>query len=134
MENNNLVLSRVVVWIIGIVSMVLLEVNNILSWADVCSIGITFSVLIFYMESRFAICFTMLAAFFILIGHYFPLVSLHSEVDFELMNRFQSAIGRGINIWLNAFIYLFIAFISLLTFFVLSAIAYDIKFKRLRGR
>ena len=107
MENNKLVLSRVVVWIIGIVSMVLLEMNNILSWADVCSIGITFSVLIFYMESRFAICFTMLAAFFILIGHYFPLVSLHSEVDFELMNRFQSAIGRGINIVVECF-YLFV--------------------------
>ncbi len=132
MENSNLALSRMVSFVIGIVFLVIMQVNGILSLADNCFIGITFAVLIFTIGVRWAIGLTMLASFFLLLGHYCPLVSLHSEIDFSLMNGVQSAIGRGINILLNTGIYLLFVIISILAVCFLLILGDNLRYRRFR--
>lgn len=132
MENNNLALGRMVSFVVGMVFLVIMQVNGILSFVDNCFIGITFAVLIFTIGVRWAIGLTMLASFFLLIGHYCPLVSLHSEIDFSLMNGVQSAIGRGINILLNAGIYLFLVIVSFLAICFLFILGDDLRYRRFR--
>ena len=125
-------LGRMVSFVVGMVFLVIMQVNGILSFVDNCFIGITFAVLIFTIGVRWAIGLTMLASFFLLIGHYCPLVSLHSEIDFSLMNGVQSAIGRGINILLNAGIYLFLVIVSFLAICFLFILGDDLRYRRFR--
>lgn len=131
MKNNNRML-RCIAWLIGIAIVAFLQVNDIWSWADVCFIGGAFSVLIWLFRIRLAVLLTLFVSFFILSGHYVPLVSLHSEIELGLMNGVQASIGRGINILLNAGIYFFSACVCLFVLLALLAMLKDLTFRRYR--